>query len=371
VEEALTSPRHIEVQVLADGAGDVVPLYERDCSVQRRHQKVLEMAPAPNLDPGLRDRLCEDAVRFARQVDYRNAGTVEFLVEGGGPDARYAFIEMNPRIQVEHTVTEETTDIDLVHAQLRIAGGETLSDLGLDQGSIRQRGVALQCRVTTEDPAQDFRPDTGRISVYRQPGGAGIRLDGGTAYAGAEVSPYFDSLLVKLTARGQDLPSAARRARRALAEFRIRGVATNTTFLRAVLADEDFLAGRATTSFIDERPRLTAAATGRDRATRPHVDSVLRSSMCASVSARERGRLRAAHVAVPPVCVLATTRSTPPRVSPGRRNGPVRRAATRRPPEHVPRIRTLCGLPRAWRTLPNQRANAGPDQSCDWRPTWP
>jgi len=268
VEEALTRPRHIEVQVLADGSGEVVHLYERDCSVQRRHQKVLEVAPAPNLDPGLRDRLCEDAVRFAEQVGYRNAGTVEFLVEGGGPDARHAFIEMNPRIQVEHTVTEETTDVDLVHAQLRIAGGETLSDLGLYQGGVQQRGVALQCRVTTEDPAQDFRPDTGRISVYRQPGGAGIRLDGGTAYAGAEVSPYFDSLLVKLTARGQDLPSAARRARRALAEFRIRGVATNTTFLRAVLADEDFLAGEATTSFIDERPRLTAAATGRDRASR-------------------------------------------------------------------------------------------------------
>ena len=268
LEEALTRPRHIEVQVLADGSGEVVHLYERDCSVQRRHQKVLEMAPAPDLDPGLRDRLCEDAVRFARRVGYRNAGTVEFLVEGGGPDARYAFIEMNPRIQVEHTVTEETTDVDLVHAQLRIAGGETLSDLGLNQGGIQQRGVALQCRVTTEDPAQGFRPDTGRISVYRQPGGAGIRLDGGTAYAGAEVSPYFDSLLVKLTARGQDLPSAARRARRALAEFRIRGVATNTTFLRAVLADEDFLAGRLSTSFIDERPRLTAAATGRDRASR-------------------------------------------------------------------------------------------------------
>ena len=268
LEEALTRPRHIEVQVLADGAGEVVHLYERDCSVQRRHQKVLEMAPAPNLDPDLRDRLCESAVRFARQVEYLNAGTVEFLVEGGGSDARYAFIEMNPRIQVEHTVTEETTDVDLVHAQLRIAGGETLSDLGLYQEGIQQRGVALQCRVTTEDPAQDFRPDTGRISVYRQPGGAGIRLDGGTAYAGAEVSPYFDSLLVKLTARGQDLPSAARRARRALAEFRIRGVSTNTTFLRAVLADADFLAGRATTSFIDERPRLTAVATGRDRASR-------------------------------------------------------------------------------------------------------
>jgi len=268
LEQAITRPRHIEVQVLADGSGEVIHLYERDCSVQRRHQKVIEIAPAPNLDPGLRDRLCEDAVRFARAVGYRNAGTVEFLVEGSGPEGRHVFIEMNPRIQVEHTVTEETTDVDLVHAQLRIAGGETLGDLGLMQEGIRQRGVALQCRVTTEDPAQGFRPDTGRISVYRSPGGAGIRLDGGNAYAGAEVSPYFDSLLVKLTARGPDLLTAARRARRSLAEFRVRGVATNMAFLRAILADKDFLAGRATTAFIDERPHLTSVSTGRDRASR-------------------------------------------------------------------------------------------------------
>ncbi|QIN81436.1 pyruvate carboxylase [Rubrobacter tropicus] len=265
LERAIVRPRHVEVQVLADAAGGVVHLYERDCSVQRRHQKVLEIAPAPNLDPALRDRLCDDAVRFARAVGYRNAGTVEFLV---GEDGRYAFIEMNPRIQVEHTVTEETTDVDLVHAQLRIAGGETLGDLGLSQENIRQRGVALQCRVTTEDPAQGFRPDTGRISAYRSPGGAGIRLDGGTTHAGAVVSPYFDSLLVKLTARGSDLPAAARRARRALAEIRVRGVATNVAFLRAVLADEDFLAGRVSTAFVDERPHLTAVATGKDRASR-------------------------------------------------------------------------------------------------------
>ncbi len=265
LEEALERPRHIEVQLLGDETGEVVHLFERDCSVQRRHQKVLEIAPAPNLDPELRGRLCEDAVRFGRSVGYRNAGTVEFLV---GEDGRYAFIEMNPRIQVEHTITEETTDFDLVHAQLRIAGGETLRDLGLRQGEVRQRGVAVQCRVTTEDPASGFRPDTGRVSVYRSPGGAGIRLDGGSAYAGAEISPYFDSLLVKLTARGSDLPAAARRARRALAELRVRGVATNVAFLRAVLADEDLLAGRATTSFIDERPHLTSVSTGADRATR-------------------------------------------------------------------------------------------------------
>jgi len=265
LEQAVTRPRHIEVQILADAQGGIVHLFERDCSVQRRHQKVIEMAPAPNLDPELRDRLCEDAVRFGRRAGYRNAGTVEFLV---GEDGEYAFIEMNPRIQVEHTVTEETTDVDLVHAQLRIAGGETLEDLNLAQDHVRQRGVALQCRVTTEDPAQGFRPDTGRISVYRTPGGAGIRLDGGNAYSGAEVSPYFDSLLLKLTARGADLSSAALRARRALAEFRVRGVATNMAFLGAVLADPDFLAGRATTSFIDERTHLTAASAGRDRASR-------------------------------------------------------------------------------------------------------
>jgi pyruvate carboxylase len=265
LEQALVRPRHIEVQVLADAKGEVIHLYERDCSVQRRHQKVLEIAPAPNLDPDLRDRLCEDAVRFSREVGYRNAGTVEFLV---GEDGEHAFIEMNPRIQVEHTVTEETTDVDLVNAQLRIAGGETLEDLGLSQEVIEQRGVALQCRVTTEDPAQDFQPDTGRISAYRSPGGLGIRTDGGTVYSGAEVSPYFDPLLIKVTARGPDLFTAARRASRALAEIRVRGLATNVAFLRAVLNNDDFLAGQTNTSFIDERPQLTQASAGKDRATR-------------------------------------------------------------------------------------------------------
>src|SRR5215212_1975317 len=265
LEQALIRPRHIEVQILADAAGEVIHLFERDCSVQRRHQKVVEIAPAPNLEPELRERLCDDAVRFGRAVGYRNAGTVEFLV---GEDGEYAFIEMNPRVQVEHTVTEETTDVDIVHAQLRIAGGEALGDLGLSQESIQQRGVALQCRVTTEDPASGFRPDTGRISVYRSAGGAGIRLDGGNTFAGTEITPYFDSLLVKLTARGADLPSAAHRARRALAEFRIRGVATNIQFLQAVLSDRDFVVGGATTPFIDERPHLTAVSAGKDRASR-------------------------------------------------------------------------------------------------------
>src|SRR5688572_3143474 len=177
IEQAVTDPRHIEVQVLADGSGEVIHLFERDCSVQRRHQKVVEIAPAPNLDPELRTRMCADAVRFAREIGYRNAGTVEFLL---APDGSYVFIEMNPRIQVEHTVTEEVTDVDLVQAQLRIASGGTLADLGLTQERLHIRGAALQCRITTEDPANGFRPDTGRITTYRSPGGAGVRLDGGT-----------------------------------------------------------------------------------------------------------------------------------------------------------------------------------------------
>src|SRR5687768_11967242 len=208
IEQAVVDPRHIEVQVLADAEGNVIHLFERDCSVQRRHQKVVEIAPAPNLDPDLRERMCADAVRFATEIGYRNAGTVEFLL---GADGDYHFIEMNPRIQVEHTVTEEVTDVDLVQSQLRIAAGETLVDLGLDQDSIRLRGAAMQCRITTEDPGKGFRPDTGRITAYRSPGGAGIRLDGGT-HTGAEISAHFDSMLVKLTCRGRDFTMAAARA---------------------------------------------------------------------------------------------------------------------------------------------------------------
>ena len=265
LEEAVDQPRHIEVQILADASGEVIHLYERDCSVQRRHQKVIELAPAPNLDPDLRDRICADAVRFARHINYVNAGTVEFLL---GQDGRYVFIEMNPRIQVEHTVTEEVTDVDLVSSQIRIAAGEMLADLGLDQDAIQLRGAALQCRVTTEDPANGFRPDTGKVSVYRTPGGSGIRLDGGTVFAGAEIGAHFDSMMVKLTCRGRDFATAVRRAQRALAEFRIRGVSTNIGFLRGVLADPDFLAGRATTSFIDERPELLRPHESADRATK-------------------------------------------------------------------------------------------------------
>jgi pyruvate carboxylase len=269
LEQAVLRPRHIEVQVLADAAGGVVHLHERDCSVQRRHQKVVEIAPAPNLDAGVRDAVCRDAVAFARQIGYVNAGTVEFLVDTAGERAgQHVFIEMNPRIQVEHTVTEEVTDLDLVQAQIRIAAGETLADLGLSQDRIYVRGAALQCRITTEDPANGFRPDTGVINNYRSPGGVGVRLDGGTAHAGASISPHFDSMLVKLTCRGRDFPTAVGRARRALAEFRVRGVSTNLPFLQALLAEPDFLAGGVTTSFIDECPHLLTARPSADRGTK-------------------------------------------------------------------------------------------------------
>ena len=264
LEQAVIKPRHIEVQILADSHGNVIHLFERDCSVQRRHQKVIELAPAPNLAAELRDKMCADAAAFARHIGYSCAGTVEFLLDENG---QYVFIEMNPRIQVEHTVTEEITDVDLVSSQLRIASGETLDDLGLHQGDVRPHGAALQCRITTEDPANGFRPDTGRISALRTPGGAGIRLDGSTNL-GAEISAHFDSLLVKLTCRGRDFRTAVARARRAIAEFRIRGVSTNIPFLQAVLDDPDFQAGCVTTSFIDERPQLLTARASADRGTK-------------------------------------------------------------------------------------------------------
>ena len=264
LEQAVLRPRHIEVQVLADSLGNVVHLFERDCSIQRRHQKVIEMSPAPGLDSRLRDQLCADAVSFARAVKYLNAGTVEFLID---QDGRHVFIEMNPRIQVEHTVTEEVTSIDLVQSQLRLAGGETLRDLGIEQSSITITGAAVQCRITTEDPANGFRPDSGRISTYRSPGGAGVRLDGGT-FVGAEILPYYDSLLVKQTCRGRTFAEALARSRRALAEFRVRGVTTNIAFLQEIMTEPDLLAGYVTTAFLDDHPDLASTPGGRDRGTR-------------------------------------------------------------------------------------------------------
>ncbi len=269
LEQAVLRPRHIEVQILADNDGNVVHLFERDCSIQRRNQKVVEIAPAPLIDEDLRQALYRDAVAFAKAIGYQNAGTVEFLIDTVGANAgKHVFIEMNPRIQVEHTVSEEITDIDLVQSQMRIAAGESLADLGLSQETIQRHGFAIQCRITTEDPAAGFRPDTGKITTYRSPGGAGIRLDGGTVSTGAEVSPHFDSMLVKLIARGRDFKAAVNRAERALAEFRIRGVSTNIAFLQAVLADETFQSGDLSTSFIDERPQLFTAAPSQDRGTK-------------------------------------------------------------------------------------------------------
>ncbi|SMQ67402.1 pyruvate carboxylase [Agreia sp. VKM Ac-1783] len=269
LEQAVLRPRHIEVQILADATGETLHLFERDCSVQRRNQKVIEIAPAPNISDELREALHRDAIAFARSIGYVNAGTVEFLVDTVGDRAgEHVFIEMNPRIQVEHTVTEEVTDVDLVQSQMLIASGVTLAEMGLSQDSIVLRGAALQCRITTEDPTAGFRPDTGKITTYRSPGGAGIRLDGGTINPGAQISPHFDSMLAKLTCRGRDFSAAVRRSKRALAEFRIRGVSTNIPFLQAVLEDPSFEAGDLSTSFIDERPELLRGHVSKDRGTK-------------------------------------------------------------------------------------------------------
>ncbi len=269
LEQAVVRPRHIEVQILADSQGETVHLFERDCSVQRRHQKVIEIAPAPNLDESIRQAMYRDAIAFAKSIGYVNAGTVEFLLDTAGErKGQHVFIEMNPRIQVEHTVTEEVTDVDLVQSQMRIAFGQSLAELGLQQENLHLRGAALQCRITTEDPAAGFRPDTGKITTYRSPGGAGIRLDGGTVAAGAQISPHFDSMLVKMTCRGRDFASAVQRARRGLAEFRLRGVTTNIPFLQAVLDDPDFIAGDLSTAFIEERPWLVTGRQSKDRGTK-------------------------------------------------------------------------------------------------------
>lgn len=253
IEKFIEKPRHIEVQILGDKYGNVVHLYERDCSIQRRHQKVVEIAPAFQLDPHLRARLHADAVSLAKLVGYENAGTVEFLVDKH--DNHY-FIEVNSRLQVEHTVTEEITDVDLVHAQIRVCEGRSLPELGLKQEKIRVNGCAIQCRVTTEDPARGFQPDTGRIEVFRSGEGMGIRLDSASAFQGAVISPHYDSLLVKVIASGKDLTTAASKMSRALAEFRVRGVKTNIPFLQNVFSNHQFLHSTVDTQFIDENPDL-------------------------------------------------------------------------------------------------------------------
>jgi pyruvate carboxylase len=269
IEKYLARARHIEVQILGDDHGNVLHLWERDCSVQRRHQKVIEVAPAANLDTAVRRELCAAAVRLMKAAGYRNAGTVEFLLDADS--GRWYFIEVNPRIQVEHTVTEVVTGIDLVRSQILVAQGHRLHEppLGLpQQDAIPLYGSALQCRVTTEDPENNFAPDYGKLTTYRSPAGFGIRLDGGTAYAGAALSPYYDSLLVKVTAWGITLPEACQRMDRALREFRIRGVKTNIPFLENVVHHPTFQSGGVTTRFLDESPELFRMPRRADRATK-------------------------------------------------------------------------------------------------------
>ncbi len=265
VEKYVSRPKHIEVQLLGDGSGEVVHLFERDCSVQRRHQKLVEFGPAISLSPQQREDLYHYALLLGRELQLLSAATAEFLV---GEDGGIYFIEINPRIQVEHTVTEEITGVDLVQSQLRIAAGDTLAELGLLQENIRQSGVAIQCRITTEDPTEDFKPDYGKLVAYRSAGGFGIRLDSGSAFTGGIVTPFYDSLLVKVTARGRSMTEAANRLRRSLREFRIRGVKTNIAFLENLLQQGQFLAGNARTTFLEEHPALFQLPQKRDRANR-------------------------------------------------------------------------------------------------------
>ncbi len=266
LERYIENPKHVEVQILGDAHGNLVHLYERDCSIQRRHQKVVEFAPSLALSDSQREAICEAALKLGRLVRYRSAGTCEFLLDR---DGRFYFIEMNPRIQVEHTVTEMITGRNLVQAQIRIAEGATLAEIGMgDQRSIQIRGYALQCRITTEDPQNGFAPDTGTLKAWRTATGAGVRLDVGSAFAGAQITPHYDSLLVKVSSAGLTFPEAASIMNRALQEFRIRGVKTNVQFLENVVTHPDFLAGRCDTSFIEAHPELTHVKERKDRATK-------------------------------------------------------------------------------------------------------
>ena len=269
LEKFIPKAKHIEVQILADRHGNVVHLHERDCSVQRRHQKVIEVAPSFGLPNELIDQMCQDAVKLAKEIRYENAGTVEFLYDLDQHQAY--FIEMNPRIQVEHTVTEEITGIDLVRSQILIAENHTLHDavIGIPaQEAIPRNGFAIQARVTTEDPENHFTPDYGKLLAYRSPGGLGIRLDGGMGYSGAVVTPFYDSMLVKLITCGGTYENAMDRMHRALTEFRIRGVKTNIPFIENVIDHEAFRSGQATTRLIDTTPELFDFKPRRDRASR-------------------------------------------------------------------------------------------------------
>lgn len=268
IEKYIEKPKHIEVQILGDKHGNIVHLYERDCSVQRRFQKVVEVAPCISIAQTTREKLYDYALRLANEVNYSHAGTVEFLVD---EDEQIYFIEVNPRIQVEHTVTEEVTGIDIVRSQILISMGYGLNDEELrigNQSDITMFGCAIQCRVTTEDPSNNFKPDYGRLIAYRSASGMGIRLDAGSAYPGAKISPYFDSLLVKVTAWGRTLPGSAQRMHRALREFRIRVVKTNIGFLLNLLVHPEFQAGKTTVNFIKANPQLLEPLGWRDRGTK-------------------------------------------------------------------------------------------------------
>lgn len=263
VEKYIANPKHIEVQILGDTHGNVIHLFERDCSVQRRHQKVVEVAPCVSMNEQQRQKICQAAVQLMKHVGYVNAGTVEFLVEGDD----FYFIEVNPRVQVEHTITEMITDIDIVTTQLLIAQGLDLhKEIGLpQQEGIKLNGSAIQCRITTEDPLNNFLPDTGKIDTYRSPGGFGVRLDVGNAYAGYVVTPYFDSLLVKVCTHGATFETAIQKMERCLKEFRIRGVKTNIPFMLNVITHPEFQSGNAKTTFIDSTATLFEFPRLRDR----------------------------------------------------------------------------------------------------------
>ncbi|MCK0158423.1 pyruvate carboxylase [Cellulophaga sp. F20128] len=268
LEKFVENPKHIEVQIVADMHGNMVHLYERDCSVQRRYQKVIEFAPSIGLPQETRDSLYKYALDICKAVNYNNIGTVEFLVDD---DGSIYFIEVNPRIQVEHTVTEMITNIDLVKAQLFIAGGYKLADKQIkiqDQESVKITGYALQCRITTEDPANDFKPDYGVVTTYRSASGFGIRLDAGSIYQGVSISPFFDSMLVKVSATSRTLDGACRKMRRALAEFRIRGVQSNMAFLDNILKHQTFRDGKVTVNFIKDEPSLFEFVEPRNRANK-------------------------------------------------------------------------------------------------------
>jgi pyruvate carboxylase len=268
LEKFIENPKHIEVQILGDNYGNIVHLFERDCSVQRRFQKVVEVAPCATISQETKNKLYHYALSICKHVNYSNAGTVEFLVDS---NENIYFIEVNPRIQVEHTITEEITGIDIVRTQILIADGNPLSHPGIyinSQEDVVMEGFAIQCRITTEDPSNNFQPDYGTIIAYRNAAGMGIRLDEGSSYPGVTVSPFFDSMLVKVSSWGRTLRGASERLERALAEFRIRGVKTNIPFLRNVVKHPIFINGEQTVSFIQDHPELLISPRGKDRATK-------------------------------------------------------------------------------------------------------